>query len=133
MEINWIVFSFSSFISAFWDTVIAFLFVGLTILDAIFVTSGFSRWCSSVSQRFSSCEAGQGILHITQDNQEINTTNFFIQMGTVQVNFQFSCKNILSIFTFLFLSFSILVWYLDIVRFLGSSIGSGWTKVIHLS
>ncbi|XP_053205914.1 transmembrane protein 179-like [Panonychus citri] len=74
----------SSFISAFWDTVIAFVFVGLTILDAIFVTSGFSRWCSSVSQRFSSCEAGQGILHITQDNQEINTTNFFIQMGTVQ-------------------------------------------------
>lgn len=74
----------SSFISAFWDTIVALLSVAFTILAAIFVTGGFSKWCRAVTQRFSSCEAGQGILSISNPDGVINTSSFYIQMGTVQ-------------------------------------------------
>jgi len=79
---------FSSFLSAFWDAVVSFILVLLTLIDAIIVTSGFSSWCSAVTQRFASCETAT-VMSFTGEDKEISPTDFFIQMVTVQVSFIF--------------------------------------------
>ncbi|XP_074600982.1 transmembrane protein 179 [Brevipalpus obovatus] len=73
-----------SFISAFWDTLIALIFVIFTLLDAISITYGFSRWCSALTQRFPSCEAAASIVTFNGDSSSIDPSWFFVEFGTVQ-------------------------------------------------
>lgn len=73
----------STFLSAFVDTVLAAVMTLLIVPSAVFVTRGFSTWCSAVSERFPSCEIAT-IMKISGE-PEINPTGFFIIMGTAQV------------------------------------------------
>ncbi|KAJ8958614.1 hypothetical protein NQ318_016335 [Aromia moschata] len=72
----------SSFLSAFIDVLTGILLCGMTIIAALMITLGFMAWCQNMTQRFPSCElaAGQDIDRI----DEINTAQFYIQLGTAQ-------------------------------------------------
>ncbi|XP_050295557.1 transmembrane protein 179 [Anthonomus grandis grandis] len=72
----------SSFLSAFIDVVSGILLSAGTIIAACMITFGFMAWCENMTQRFPSCElaAGQDIDH----KDEINTKNFYIELGTAQ-------------------------------------------------
>jgi len=73
----------SSFLSAFIDTLVALILSLLVLTDAIIVTVGFSSWCTSVTQRFDSCETASSVMIIGKDSG-INSSGFFIQLGSVQ-------------------------------------------------
>ncbi|XP_045483127.1 transmembrane protein 179 [Harmonia axyridis] len=72
----------SSFLSAFIDVLSGILLCAMTIIAALMITLGFMTWCQNITQRFSSCElaAGQDI----DKKDEINTTHFYIELGTAQ-------------------------------------------------
>ncbi|XP_044746555.1 transmembrane protein 179 [Coccinella septempunctata] len=72
----------SSFLSAFIDVLSGILLCALTIIAALMITLGFMTWCQNITQRFSSCElaAGQDI----DKKDGINTTHFYIELGTAQ-------------------------------------------------
>lgn len=72
----------SSFLSAFLDTVVTMFLTALSLVAAIIVTCGFKIWCDGVTERFSSCDNASAIDIDKDDN--IRTTGFYIQMGTVQ-------------------------------------------------
>ncbi|KAG5882581.1 hypothetical protein JTB14_030130 [Gonioctena quinquepunctata] len=72
----------SSFLSAFIDVLTGIFFCAMTIIAALMITLGFMAWCQVMTERFPSCElaAGQDIDHA----DKINTTNFYMQLGTAQ-------------------------------------------------
>lgn len=72
----------SSFLSAFIDVVSSMILCGMTIMAALMITLGFMVWCQNMTERFPSCElaAGQAI----DEADGINTTRFYIQLGTAQ-------------------------------------------------
>lgn len=72
----------SSFLSAFIDVVSCMILCGAVIIAALMITLGFMAWCENMTQRFPSCEmaAGQAIDQI----DGIDTTNFYIELGTAQ-------------------------------------------------
>ncbi|XP_011185933.1 transmembrane protein 179 [Zeugodacus cucurbitae] len=74
----------ASFLSLFIDVVVGIWMLAFSILSAIMVTLGFIVWCDGMTERFPSCEtaAGQNIIHGDQDH--IDTSGFYIEMGTAQ-------------------------------------------------
>ncbi|XP_017482157.1 PREDICTED: transmembrane protein 179 isoform X2 [Rhagoletis zephyria] len=72
------------FLSLFIDVVIGIWMLASSILSAIMITLGFIVWCDGMTERFPSCEtaAGQNIIHGDQD--QIDTSGFYIEMGTAQ-------------------------------------------------
>ncbi|XP_037940926.1 transmembrane protein 179 [Teleopsis dalmanni] len=74
----------ASFLSLFLDTVLGILMMTMSIMSAIMITLGFIVWCDGMTERFPSCEtsAGQNIIH--GDTQNLDTSEFYIEMGTAQ-------------------------------------------------
>jgi hypothetical protein len=72
----------SSFLSAFMDALLAMVNSLVIIVAAVFVSGGFSYWCSAVTERFASCETAS-VMKIGLDSGII-ATGFFIEMGSVQ-------------------------------------------------
>nr|XP_023014846.1 transmembrane protein 179 [Leptinotarsa decemlineata] len=72
----------SSFLSAFIDVFTGILLCTSTIIAALMITLGFKAWCQTMTERFPSCDlaAGQDI----DLADKINTTNFYMQLGTAQ-------------------------------------------------
>lgn len=73
----------SSFLALFIDVVLGIQMLAMSILSAIIITLGFIVWCSEMTERFPSCEiaAGQNII---PGNEKIDTSGFYIEMGTAQ-------------------------------------------------
>jgi hypothetical protein len=74
----------SSFPAAFWDAMIALVLSVAVLLDAIFVSLGFSRWCRTVTQRFSACENAYNMTIV--DDVKVDPSGFYLQIGCVQVS-----------------------------------------------
>ncbi|XP_053954770.1 transmembrane protein 179 [Anastrepha obliqua] len=74
----------ASFLSLFIDVVLGIWMLAFSILSAVMITLGFIVWCDGMTERFPSCEtaAGQNIIHGDQD--QIDTSGFYIEMGTAQ-------------------------------------------------
>lgn len=77
----------ASFIALFIDVVLGIWMLAMSILSAIFITLGFIVWCDGMTQRFPSCEISAGQNIIRGDTEKINTSGFYIEMGTTQVSF----------------------------------------------
>jgi hypothetical protein len=75
------VFVPSSFLSAFLDTIVASIMCIFVTTSAIFVTKGLSQWCSTVTERFPSCEAAS-VMKIK--DTDIRVDGFFLEMQTAQ-------------------------------------------------
>lgn len=73
----------ASFFGLFMDCFIAINFCALVVIAAIMITLGFIVWCANMTQRFPSCETADG-QNITRAEVKINTSGFFIEMGTAQ-------------------------------------------------
>ncbi|XP_017845609.1 transmembrane protein 179 [Drosophila busckii] len=73
-----------SFIALFVDVVLGIWMLAMSILSAIFITLGFIVWCDSMTERFPSCETSAGQNIIRGDTDKINTSSFYIEMGTTQ-------------------------------------------------
>lgn len=73
----------SSFLGLFLDVVIGILLCGTTVIAAIMITLGFIVWCSGMTLRFPSCEIAAG-QNITKETENINTSGFYMEMGTAQ-------------------------------------------------
>lgn len=78
---------FSSFPAAFWDSLIALVVSVAVLIDAILVSLGFSRWCRTVTQRFSACENAYNMTVV--DDVQIDPSGFYLQIGCVQVAYKF--------------------------------------------
>lgn len=74
----------SSFLSAFVDVVSSMILCAMSIIVALMVTLGFMVWCQNMTQRFPSCEMAAGQAIDIQDG--IDTSGFYIQLGTAQVH-----------------------------------------------
>ncbi|XP_020713758.1 transmembrane protein 179 isoform X1 [Ceratitis capitata] len=74
----------ASFLSLFVDVVVGIWMLSFSILSAVMITLGFIVWCEGMTERFPSCEtaAGQNIIH--GDQEHINTSGFYMEMGTAQ-------------------------------------------------
>lgn len=72
----------SSFFALFMDCFLSLIMCALVVLAAIMITLGFIVWCSDMTQRFPSCDIADG-QNITKE-ADINTSGFFIEMGTAQ-------------------------------------------------
>lgn len=59
----------------------------MAIISAIMITLGFIVWCSDMTERFPSCEIAAG-QNITREDEKVNTSGFYIEMGTAQVENQ---------------------------------------------
>jgi len=75
-----------SFIALFVDVVLGIWMLAMSILSAIFITLGFIVWCDGMTERFPSCETSAGQNIIRGDTEKINTSGFYIEMGTTQVS-----------------------------------------------
>lgn len=53
------------------------------LIAAFLITLGFIVWCSGMTQRFPSCEIAAG-QNITKTDDQIDTTGFYMEMGTAQ-------------------------------------------------
>lgn len=95
-----------SFLTLFVDVVLGIWSLAMSIISSIMITLGFIVWCDSMTERFPTCEitAGQNIIYGDMDH--INTSGFYIEMGTAQVNnitdyiFQFNCFYFSFVFSF---------------------------------
>ncbi|XP_063222014.1 transmembrane protein 179 [Bacillus rossius redtenbacheri] len=72
----------SSFLSAFIDVVANIFLCAMVVLAAMMITLGFLVWCDEMTQRFPSCEVASGKAIDKKDG--IDTTGFYIEMGTAQ-------------------------------------------------
>uniref|UniRef100_A0A6B2E9Q4 Transmembrane protein 179 n=1 Tax=Phlebotomus kandelakii TaxID=1109342 RepID=A0A6B2E9Q4_9DIPT len=73
----------ASFLGLFLDVFFGFILSLLTIVSAMIITIGFMDWCSDITQRFPSCEMAVG-QSIIKEDQKIDTSGFYVQMGTAQ-------------------------------------------------
>lgn len=75
-----------SFLKLFFDVLVGIWSLAMSIISAVIITLGFIIWCDGMTQRFPTCEtpAGQTIFH--DDTDHINTSGFYIEMGTAQVS-----------------------------------------------
>ncbi|XP_030370895.1 transmembrane protein 179 [Scaptodrosophila lebanonensis] len=73
-----------SFLSLFIDVVLGIFMLAISILSAIFITLGFIVWCDGMTERFPSCETSAGQNVIRGDTEKIDTSNFYMEMGTAQ-------------------------------------------------
>ncbi|XP_017113565.1 transmembrane protein 179 [Drosophila elegans] len=74
----------ASFIALFIDVVLGIWMLAMSILSAIFITLGFIVWCDGMTERFPSCAISAGQNIIRGDTEKINTSGFYIEMGTTQ-------------------------------------------------
>lgn len=72
-----------SFFGLFMDCFLAINLCALVVIAAIMITLGFIVWCANMTQRFPSCEIADG-QNITRAEVQVNTSGFFIEMGTAQ-------------------------------------------------
>nr|CAG4650412.1 EOG090X0BKO [Sida crystallina] len=72
----------SSFLSAFVDAVGSTCLCFLSLTSALIITLGFGTWCGDITLRFPECSYAEAE-NIDQAD-EINTSGFFLQMGTAQ-------------------------------------------------
>ena len=72
----------SSFLSAFVDAVGSAFLCFLSFASALIITLGFGTWCDDITQRFEECSYAEDE-NIDQAD-EINTTGFYLLMGTAQ-------------------------------------------------
>ncbi|XP_037815154.1 transmembrane protein 179 [Lucilia sericata] len=72
------------FLALFIDVVLSIWMLAMSIISSIMITLGFIVWCDGMTERFPTCEitAGQNIIHGNTDN--IDTSGFYIEMGTAQ-------------------------------------------------
>lgn len=73
----------SSFLGLFLDVLIGINMFAMAIISAIMITLGFIVWCSDMTERFPSCEIAAG-QNITREDEKVNTSGFYIEMGTAQ-------------------------------------------------
>ncbi|XP_055615659.1 transmembrane protein 179 [Toxorhynchites rutilus septentrionalis] len=73
----------SSFLALFFDVVFSVSLCAMTVNAAIIITLGFMTWCSDMTERFPSCEIADG-QNITKAQLNIQTSGFYIEMGTAQ-------------------------------------------------
>ncbi|KAI9576955.1 transmembrane protein 179 [Glossina fuscipes] len=73
-----------SFLALFIDVVLGIWSLAMSIISSIMITLGFIVWCDGMTERFPTCEmtAGQNIIH--GDTDHIDTSGFYIEMGTAQ-------------------------------------------------
>lgn len=73
-----------SFLALFIDVVMGIWMLAFSIISAMFITLGFIVWCDGITERLPSCEiaAGQNIIH--GDKESIDTSGFYMEMGTAQ-------------------------------------------------
>lgn len=76
----------ASFIALFIDVVLGIWMLAMSIMSAIFITLGFIVWCDGMTERFPSCAISAGQNIIRGDTEKINTSGFYIEMGTTQVS-----------------------------------------------
>nr|CAG4644228.1 EOG090X0BKO [Lepidurus arcticus] len=72
----------SSFISAFVDAVGSTILCLMAFAAALIITLGFDLWCRDIMQRFEECDYAAENPIDKEDN--INTSGFYVQMGTAQ-------------------------------------------------
>jgi len=72
----------SSFLEAFIDTVISTVLCFVSVIAALIVTLGFDTWCRSITKRFEACEDAAD--NDIDQKDKIDTTGFYMHMGTVQ-------------------------------------------------
>lgn len=72
----------TSFLGLFLDVCFSTIMFVMTIISAFFITLGFMRFCSEMTQRFTSCGLAAG-QNITQGNI-IDTSGFYVELGTAQ-------------------------------------------------
>ncbi|KAH8330883.1 hypothetical protein KR067_008653 [Drosophila pandora] len=94
----------ASFIALFIDVVLGIWMLAMSILSAIFITLGFIVWCDGMTERFPSCEISAGQNIIRGDTEKINTSGFYIEMGTTQVS-TFPDKSLTKLIKFLLKQF----------------------------
>uniref|UniRef100_A0A182NZY9 Transmembrane protein 179 n=1 Tax=Anopheles epiroticus TaxID=199890 RepID=A0A182NZY9_9DIPT len=73
----------SSFLGLFFDVVFSISLCTMTLIAAIIITLGFIAWCEEMTERFPSCEIADG-QNITNVELNIQTSGFYIEMGTAQ-------------------------------------------------
>uniref|UniRef100_A0A2M3ZAU0 Transmembrane protein n=1 Tax=Anopheles braziliensis TaxID=58242 RepID=A0A2M3ZAU0_9DIPT len=73
----------SSFLGLFFDVVFSVSLCAMTLIAAIIITLGFMTWCQQMTERFPSCEIADG-QNITNVELNIQTSGFYIEMGTAQ-------------------------------------------------
>uniref|UniRef100_A0A182MU20 Transmembrane protein 179 n=1 Tax=Anopheles culicifacies TaxID=139723 RepID=A0A182MU20_9DIPT len=73
----------SSFLGLFFDVVFSISLCTMTLIAAITITLGFMAWCGEMTARFPSCEIADG-QNITNVELNIQTSGFYIEMGTAQ-------------------------------------------------
>jgi hypothetical protein len=79
----------SSFLGLFLDVVLNIWLCAMTILAATMISLGFFTWCSEMTERFPSCDIADG-QNITKVELQINTSGFYIEMGSAQFGAWFS-------------------------------------------
>ncbi|XP_055388234.1 transmembrane protein 179 isoform X2 [Condylostylus longicornis] len=75
----------TSFIGLFLDVAFGIVMLFLIVISAVFITVGFIFWCSAMTERFPSCEIAAG-QNITKENEKVDTSRFYIEMGTAQIS-----------------------------------------------
>jgi hypothetical protein len=88
----------------------------MTLASALIVTLGFITWCRDMTQRFPSCEVAAG--NDIDKKDQINTANFYIQMGTAQVRCVLALYSISSFFL-IFADCIFAVWSMGSLGLLG--------------
>ncbi|XP_055585647.1 transmembrane protein 179 [Uranotaenia lowii] len=73
----------SSFLALFFDVVFSISLCAMSIVAAIIITLGFMTWCGDMTERFPSCEIADG-QNITKVEMNIQTSGFYIELGTAQ-------------------------------------------------
>nr|CAG4652094.1 EOG090X0BKO [Triops cancriformis] len=72
----------SSFLSAFVDAIGSTVLCLMALAAALIITFGFEQWCRNIMQRFEQCDYAAENPIDKDDN--INTSGFYVQMGTAQ-------------------------------------------------
>lgn len=73
----------AKFLGLFLDVFFSTLMFLMTIVSAFFITLGFMRFCADMTRSFQSCGQAAG-QNITQDTMGIDTSGFYVEMGTAQ-------------------------------------------------
>lgn len=73
----------AKFLGLFLDVCFGTLMFVLTIVSSFFITIGFMRFCAAMTRSFPSCGQAAG-QNITQDAMHIDTSGFYVEMGTAQ-------------------------------------------------
>lgn len=71
------------FLGLFLDVCFGTLMFIMTIVSAFFITLGFMHFCNDMTRSFQSCGQAAG-QNITQDTEKIDTSGFYVEMGTAQ-------------------------------------------------